>query len=339
MAVWNWQKTATLNATADPTMNWAEGMAPSLVNDNDRAMMARLAEYRDDISGALTTGGTSTAYTLTTNQVLATPTPTTGQLIAFVPNVTNGASATLVVDGGSAYPIQTSPGAAIGAGVLIQGSPYTAMFNGTAWLLRNMFAGNPYNVPIAGAITYFGPSAPNSSFALPFGQAISRTTYAAYFGLVGTTYGAGDGSTTFNVPDLRGRVRAGIDNMGGSAAGRIGTALVTDGGTVNGQVVGSAGGSQNHVQTNGELAAHNHTGSGNVSDPTHVHSGGNLPNAVTGQYANGGFSGQCSASGGATPAAATGITVPSLNINNAGSSNAMAWLQPTLMANIAMRII
>jgi hypothetical protein len=46
-----------------------------------------------------------------------------------------------------------------------------------------------------------GPSA----FVLPFGQAISRTAYATLFSLVGTIYGSGDGSTIFNIPDLRGR--------------------------------------------------------------------------------------------------------------------------------------
>ena len=90
---------------------------------------------------------------------------------------------------------------------------------------------------------------------------------AGLFGLIGTTYGSGDGSTTFNIPDLRGRVTAFLDNMGGSAAGRIGTALSTDGGTINGQALGSAGGSSTHVQATGEMAQHNHS----LSDPGHVH--------------------------------------------------------------------
>jgi microcystin-dependent protein len=57
---------------------------------------------------------------------------------------------------------------------------------------------------------------------LPFGQAISRTTYANLFNnVLSTFYGTGDGSTTFNLPDLCGRVLAAADNMGGSAAGRL----------------------------------------------------------------------------------------------------------------------
>lgn len=53
------------------------------------------------------------------------------------------------------------------------------------------------------------------------GSAVSRTTYAGLFAVIGTWYGVGDGSTTFNLPDLRGRVVAGKDDMGGNAAGRL----------------------------------------------------------------------------------------------------------------------
>ena len=65
---------------------------------------------------------------------------------------------------------------------------------------------NQYNVPLAAGLDYWGSTTPNSAFAFPTGQAISRTTYAALFTLIGTTYGAGDGSTTFNLPDKAGRV-------------------------------------------------------------------------------------------------------------------------------------
>jgi microcystin-dependent protein len=57
-------------------------------------------------------------------------------------------------------------------------------------------------------LDYWGTTTPNSSFAFPTGQAISRTTYAALFALIGATYGVGDGTTTFNLPDKTGRVSA-----------------------------------------------------------------------------------------------------------------------------------
>lgn len=60
------------------------------------------------------------------------------------------------------------------------------------------------------------------------GRAISRTTYAALFSAIGTKFGVGDGSTTFNIPDLRGRTIAYRDDMGGSAANRLNVALTGD---------------------------------------------------------------------------------------------------------------
>lgn len=52
---------------------------------------------------------------------------------------------------------------------------------------------------------YAGSSAPNTSWLIADGSGVSRTTYAALFTAIGTTYGAGDGSTTFNLPNLIGK--------------------------------------------------------------------------------------------------------------------------------------
>lgn len=136
---WQWSRTASSNSTADPSINWSEGMAPSAVNDSARAMMARLAECRDDLSGFLATTGTSTAYLVTTYQGTLAATPGTGQAISFRLNVTNGASPTLAADGGTAWPIQTSPGVAVSSGVLVAGTPYRVTFSGTAWLLQDFY--------------------------------------------------------------------------------------------------------------------------------------------------------------------------------------------------------
>src|SRR6185312_8868999 len=69
MTLYRWSQTAAADATADSTINWAEGQPPSSVNDSARAMMAATAKYRDDIAGAIVTGGTSTAYTVSSYQV------------------------------------------------------------------------------------------------------------------------------------------------------------------------------------------------------------------------------------------------------------------------------
>lgn len=75
-----------------------------------------------------------------------------------------------------------------------------------------------------GPLPWPGPTAP-PGWIFCFGQAVSRTTYAALFANIGTTWGAGDGSTTFNVPDFRGRTPFGKDDMGGTAAGILNVTL------------------------------------------------------------------------------------------------------------------
>lgn len=219
--VWKWSLTAGANGSADPHINFSEGMAPSAVNDSARAMMAALSQYRDDISGSVTTGGTATAYTLATNQGLPS-TPTDGQLIAFTPNLTNGIAVTLQADGGTAYAIQTAPGTAVGAAVLIAGTPYTAKFSlsNTSWILRDFYA-NAFSIPLGGLMPYTGVTAPNSNFILPAGQCISTTTYATYWVLLGSPASGSCAGGQFQVIDLRGRTLAALDNLNGTAANRL----------------------------------------------------------------------------------------------------------------------
>lgn len=99
-------------------------------------------------------------------------------------------------------------------------------------------------VPI-GAILDFPAATLPSTWYLCFGQAVSRTTYVLLFNVIGTTFGSGDGSTTFNLPDYRGRVLVGVDNMGGSAAGRLTSTYYG----ANPDVLGTAGGGQNQTLT------------------------------------------------------------------------------------------
>ncbi|MDB5600881.1 MAG: hypothetical protein JWN71_2925 [Xanthobacteraceae bacterium] len=110
-------------------------------------------------------------------------------------------------------------------------------------------------IPTGTVHAYAGSTAP-AGFLLCHGQAVSRATYAALFGIVGATYGAGDGSTTFNLPDLRGRVIAGKDNMGGTSANRL-TGLS---GGLDGDVLGATGGAETHMLTLAQMAAHDHGG-------------------------------------------------------------------------------
>jgi len=91
-------------------------------------------------------------------------------------------------------------------------------------------------------LPYGGASAP-AGWLVCNGAAVSRTTYANLFSVLGTTYGVGDGTTTFNVPDFLGRTVLGA----GAGAGL----------TVRAR--GDKGGEETHVLTVAELAAHNHS--------------------------------------------------------------------------------
>src|SRR3954462_10297863 len=122
MTFYKWSQTASADATADSTINWSEGQAPSSINDSARAMMAATAKYRDDIAGAIVTGGTSTGYTLSSFQVFDTLVHMNAQMVAFTPHATNGGTVTLNVDGLGAKPLRPSPNTELLAGTLVQGT-------------------------------------------------------------------------------------------------------------------------------------------------------------------------------------------------------------------------
>jgi microcystin-dependent protein len=98
-------------------------------------------------------------------------------------------------------------------------------------------------VPVGSLLPYAGSSSPSSSWLLCYGQEVSRSTYSSLYAVIGDLYGAGNGTTTFNLPDLRGRIPVGNDAMGGSAANRIqrSTTLTTTNGSPT-ATVGSATG-------------------------------------------------------------------------------------------------
>lgn len=126
----------------------------------------------------------------------------------------------------------------------------------------------------AGIISPYGGIAAPSGWLLCFGQAVSRTTYAGLFAAISTTYGVGDGSTTFNIPDLRGRVVAGQDDMGGTSANRL-TGIT---GSVDGDVLGGTGGEEGHTLSIAEMPSHDHTGGSSAPIGVYAGAGGNMGN-------------------------------------------------------------
>lgn len=163
----------------------------------------------------------------------------------------------------------------------------------------------PYAGPItshADSATGATPSGPPPGWLWCAGQAVSRARYASLFAAIGTTYGSGDGSLTFNVPDLRGRTIVGLDNMGGTDAGRLSSA----------NTLGTTGGAETHTLSTAQLPSHNHdagslatssAGSHSHTDSGHTHGSPDGSSFVT-------------ASGG-TVIPATGI----YNANNSPGAN------------------
>lgn len=156
-------------------------------------------------------------------------------------------------------------------------------------------------VRIGSMVAYGGTTAPNG-WALCYGQAVSRTTYALLFAIIGTAYGVGDGATTFNLPDKRGRVSIGKDDMGGAAANRI-TAAVCG---LDGTVLGGAGGDQ-HAQADTPIASSSAVSV--VSDPGHAHHSAGILLGISGPGFLWGSGGSGYVFGANTDVASTSITV------------------------------
>jgi len=198
--------------------------------------------------------------------------------------------------------------------------PVTSGSNATAsqinaiinWILGAVSDSTATAVPVGCVLEYTGIVAP-AGWLICQGQAVSRTTYASLFSVISTSYGSGDGSTTFNLPDLRGRVVVGA----GAGAGLTNRPLA------------SGGGEENHTLSWYEMATHYH----GISDPSHAHGLGNalihlhassvgLGSPAAGQNAQGDSSLSSAAAG-------TGIS----GTQNAGANFAHNNMQPYTALN------
>lgn len=139
--------------------------------------------------------------------------------------------------------------------------------------------------PTGAMMPYAGASAPTqtvggvSAWLLCDGTAVSRTTYAALFTALGTTYGTGDGSTTFNVPDLRGRVPIGAGT--GAQQGTSGSGVISGGTALTARTRGAFGGDERLASHNHNIDAAYNSGNGDLYVLNRSNGSGGYNNAQT----------------------------------------------------------
>ncbi len=161
---------------------------------------------------------------------------TEGQVIRFkVANTSNGACT--VNDGVGVVPLVGLALSALQGGEMVAGGDAWIQWHstvGTGSYVLLFCSGGALQVPagtksghainssqITGAVAHFAMSTPPVGWLKCNGAAISRTAYSALYAAIGITFGAGDGSTTFNVPDLRGEFVRGWDDARGIDSGRV----------------------------------------------------------------------------------------------------------------------
>ncbi len=196
-------------------------------------------------------------------------------------------------DTGRMFIFYVDPGGAPGQWVQISGPMRTGGF--LDW-------------PAGASVDWWGPTEPAGTLFCA-GQSLLRTDYAALFAAIGTTYGAADG-THFSLPDCRGRVTAGKDNMGGTNAARLSNTAQGWSG-ITSTTLGSGGANDRITLVVGHMPSHVHT-------PTYSGSG---------LYINAGGGGYR-----LTYAGADG-TGQALSTTSVGGDAAHTLVQPTIICN------
>lgn len=207
-----------------------------------------------------------------------------------------------------------------------------------------------FAVPVGSLQLYGGSSAP-TGWLLCDGSAISRSTYASLYAVISTVYGSGDGSSTFNIPDFRGRSPIGV----GTGSGLTARALAATVGVESHPLVTAELPSHNHTATD---SGHTHTGTTGGQSADHNHAvlnsgGGQIGRATYGFVAiGGGYQGLLTIRGSDTGSYVTStnnnadhyhsVTAPSASANvsttsSNGSGTAHNNMQPSLVLNYIIK--
>lgn len=223
-SIYDWSLVSASNANSDADINWAEGQAPSTVNNSARFMMQRLKEFLSDMGAISAAGGSANALSFATKSSFSSYVD--GIRFAFRAAADNTSAVTLNANATGAKPVvkfTTEGEAPLMAGEIQAGGIYEVIYstvlNGAAggWLILN---------PTPAQQILPGVMFPFASDVVPFGYlecngaAVSRTTYSNLYVVIGTRWGVGDGSTTFNLPETRGEFLRGWDHGRGIDATR-----------------------------------------------------------------------------------------------------------------------
>ncbi len=204
------------------------------------------------------------------------------------------------------------------SGVLTAGGntyPAATGTNGQALTTNGTGAASWNPVPPPGVITAFAGSTAPTGYLLCNGATVSRTTYASLFAIIGTTYGSGDGSTTFAVPDLRSKMIVGVGQGSG----------------LTNRTLASSGGIETKTLAISEMPSHNHS----INDPGHAHS----QTTINDDFNNSGGNPPGFSADGAGSRTWNNINsnTTGISINSTGSGTAFNIMNPFLALNYIIK--
>lgn len=294
-SIHTWSKTASENDDADSGINWVEGQDPDTVNNSARAVMGRVAEWRDDISIARATTGAADVYEVTMG---SSPVALVdGMMFMIKPHQTNVGASTLKVNSFGAKPLRAKTSTNLSGGDVQINVPALVSYNQAAdeFLLINsgFFANALFPslvstyalnslIPVGAVLPYPHDTVP-AGWLEANGQSLQTAAYPELFTKYAYKYG-GSGSN-FNIPDYRGEFLRGYDGGAGNdpdAASRSDRGDGTSGdsvGSKQGQNTGvhghTASSSTSVSVANGGAHTHQQTNTGYDQDygtasPTHT---------------------------------------------------------------------
>lgn len=239
--IYNWSTTADTNATADEEIEWREYQAASTVNNSARAMMRRVAQLIRDLGPNATSTGTVNAYAVTSAATAGGAALNDGEIIEFIPHITNTSTSTLNKDSKGAVPLRPKSGTEFGAGQIIAGVPIKATYRQSSneWIVTNpaayvfaqlapsYLASNTFGIKV-GDVKLSMSSSPDAGFIRlkETAQTLNKADYPDLNTWASAQgYPWGSASTTFNVPPAGGyflrfaAADATVDTSGARTAG------------------------------------------------------------------------------------------------------------------------